>query len=652
MSDDNKAQIDEAEKAVEQWKVKKLISTLEAARGNGTSMISLIIPPKDQISRVSKMLQDELGTATNIKCFGPGTKIMMYNGESKPVERIVDGDVLMGDDSTPRVVLSGSCVNGKDEMYEIISQKKDKMTWYCNQNHVLVLRLPIQPFMKIKADHPKPFHVLRWTLKSGSASDSSIPTLQRIAFIDKQAADFKLSSWQINWKPLEFEITVRDLMSLNKTSNSFTKVQMFQPTNITFPQTTRRQGYDLKDSNFQFTIKSVGRGTCYGFEVDCNSRFLLDDYTVVHNSRVNRLSVLNAIGSAQNRVKMYTRVPTNGLVVYCGTVVTSEGKEKRISIDFEPFKPINTSLYLCDNKFHTEALNELLESDDKFGFIIMDGNGALFGTLCGNTRTILYKFSVELPKKHGRGGQSALRFARLRLEKRHNYLRRVAETAVTMFITNDRPNVTGLILAGSAEFKTKLNASDLFDPRLAAIVQKVVDVSYGGENGFNQAIELAADCLANVKFIREKKLLSQYFGEIAKDSGKYCFGVKDTLTALESGAVEELIVWEGLEINRLVLKNKESGTEKIAHYTEKQEREPTALKEPDGSELEVIDKTSLLEWLATNFKQFGAKLQFITNKSQEGNQFCKGFGGIGGILRYGLDFLTMETIDDDDDDFM
>lgn len=30
-------------------------------------MISLIIPPKDQISRVSKMLADEYGTASNIK---------------------------------------------------------------------------------------------------------------------------------------------------------------------------------------------------------------------------------------------------------------------------------------------------------------------------------------------------------------------------------------------------------------------------------------------------------------------------------------------------------------------------------------------------------------------------------------------------------
>ena len=48
-------------------------------------------------------------------------------------------------------------------------------------------------------------------------------------------------------------------------------------------------------------------------------------------------------------------VPPNGLVVYCGTIVTDEGKEKRVNIDFEPFKPINTSLYLCDNKFHTEV---------------------------------------------------------------------------------------------------------------------------------------------------------------------------------------------------------------------------------------------------------------------------------------------------------
>ena len=59
---------------------------------------------------------------------------------------------------------------------------------------------------------------------------------------------------------------------------------------------------------------------------------------------------------------------------------------------------------------------------------------------------MLHKFTVDLPKKHGRGGQSALRFARLRMEKRHNYVRKVAETAVQLFVTNDKANVSGMTL--------------------------------------------------------------------------------------------------------------------------------------------------------------------------------------------------------------
>merc|ERR1712123_173390 len=240
------------------------------------------------------------------------------------------------------------------------------------------------------------------------------------------------------------------------------------------------------------------------------AKMLADEFGTASNikSRVNRLSVLSAITSTQQRLKLFSKVPPNGLVIYCGTILTDDNKEKKVNIDFEPFKPINTSLYSCDNKFHTEALQELLESDNKFGFIVMDGNGSLFGTLAGNTREILHKFSVDLPKKHGRGGQSALRFARLRLEKRHNYVRKVAETATQCFIREDKVACANLILAGSADFKTELNGSAMFDQRLQAKVLRTVDVSYGGENGFNQAIELVADDLQNVKFIQEKKLIS------------------------------------------------------------------------------------------------------------------------------------------------
>lgn len=386
------------------------------------------------------------------------------------------------------------------------------------------------------------------------------------------------------------------------------------------------------------------------------SAMLTQEYGTASNikSRVNRLSVLAAITSTQQRLKLYNRVPPNGLVLFVGTILTDEGKEKKVSFDFEPHKPINTSLYLCDNKFHTEALQELLESDSKFGFIVMDGNGTLFGTVAGNTREVIHKFTVDLPKKHGRGGQSALRFARLRDEKRHNYVRKVAELAVQHFITNDKVNVTGLVLAGSADFKTELSQSDMFDQRLVAKVIKVVDVSYGGENGFNQAIELAAESLANVKFVQEKKLIQRYFDEISQDTGKYCFGIDDTLKGLDLGAVETLIVWENLDITRYVLRNA-AGEEIVIHVNKEQEKDREKFVDKStGLEMEqVIEPQPLLEWFAEKYKEFGANLEFVTNRSQEGAQFVKGFGGIGGLLRYKVDFTNLASVDDDaEDEFM
>lgn len=41
-------------------------------------------------------------------------------------------------------------------------------------------------------------------------------------------------------------------------------------------------------------------------------------------------------------------------------------------------------------------------------------------------------------------------------------------------------------------------------------------MSYGGENGFNQAIDLSADALSNVKYIHEKKLILKYFDEMSQ----------------------------------------------------------------------------------------------------------------------------------------
>ena len=180
-------------------------------------------------------------------------------------------------------------------------------------------------------------------------------------------------------------------------------------------------------------------------------------------------------------------------------------------------------------------------------------------------------------------------------------------------------------------------------------------MSYGGENGFNQAIELAADSLANVKFVQEKRLIQKYFDEISTESGKYCFGLDDTFRALEMGAVETLIVWENLEHTRHVLRDSE-GREHVILLNKEQEQEEDRSRFTDkatGAEMEEVEEPQpLLEWIAENYKQVGTNLEFVTDRSQEGMQFCKGFGGIGGILRYKVAFEDLAMYDEQEDEFM
>ena len=93
--------------------------------------------------------------------------------------------------------------------------------------------------------------------------------------------------------------------------------------------------------------------------------------------------------------------------------------------------------------------------------------------------------------------------------------------------------------------------------------------------GIFQAIELSAESLSNVKFIQEKKLIGNYFDQISQDTGKYCFGVEDTLRALEMGAVDVLICWENLDVQRYTLKNSSTGDVKILHLSHEQEKDVT-----------------------------------------------------------------------------
>lgn len=300
-------------------------------------------------------------------------------------------------------------------------------------------------------------------------------------------------------------------------------------------------------------------------------------------------------------------MPPNGLVLFCGIVEIGDGKsEKKIMIDIEPYKQINVFCYRCQNSFETQPLQAILEDDEKFGFVIVDGNGVLYATLQGSTKTVLQRMLVQLPKKHGRGGQSAMRFARIREEKRNYYIRKVCELTTQHFITDDRPNVKGIILAGSAQLKTQCFESDIFDARLKVVVLAHLDVSYGQDNGLNQAITMGADAMGGVRFVQEKKIVGKFFENIALDTGMVVFGVEDTIKALELGALETMLLFEDLTIMRLEIKNPVKNETRVYLLTEAQEKDQKYYRDEEtGVECEIVSSDSLCDWLLLNYKNFG-----------------------------------------------
>jgi hypothetical protein len=71
------------------------------------------------------------------KCLGRGTPVLMFDGSVKPVERVVDGDLVMGPDSKPRRV-SGT-TKGHGPLYRVTPIKGD--AFVCNDAHVLTVVL-------------------------------------------------------------------------------------------------------------------------------------------------------------------------------------------------------------------------------------------------------------------------------------------------------------------------------------------------------------------------------------------------------------------------------------------------------------------------------------------------------------------------------
>lgn len=128
----------------------------------GTQNTVLGVSSKDDESklrgkRAAKILIEEFG------CHIKGTKVLMYDGSIKNVEDIVVGDILMGDDNTPRVVQK--LYSGTDQLYKITLSNGD--------------------YQIVNSHHPVYFKRYNWTNSTYTEHTLTAPELLEIKNLDK-----------------------------------------------------------------------------------------------------------------------------------------------------------------------------------------------------------------------------------------------------------------------------------------------------------------------------------------------------------------------------------------------------------------------------------------------------------------------------------
>jgi peptide chain release factor subunit 1 len=386
--------------------------------------------------------------------------------------------------------------------------------------------------------------------------------------------------------------------------------------------------------------KAVGRGTelvtVYvppNRQISDVTNYLRNEYSQSSNikSATTKKHVQQAIESSMQRLKAYRAPPPNGLVVFTGHKQIGADQTEMVAHVVEPPEPVASFLYRCDSKFYTEPLWEMLAEKDVYGLLVMDQGEATLGILRGKRIEVVKNMQSLVPRKHRMGGQSARRFERLHDLAVHEWYEKIGDTTTDAFL--NRPEIRGILIGGPGYTKEEFATQDHIHHELKKkILPTFLDTGYTDEYGLRELVEKAREILAGLDLMREKTLVQRLMDEIRKeDGGLAAYGEDQVRRALAAGAVETLLVSEGLRKVRQRLRcvNGDWDGERTVADAGDPGVCPT-----DGGALALLGETDIVDEVSQAATATGGSVELISRDSEEGELLMKAFGGIAAILRY------------------
>jgi superfamily II DNA or RNA helicase len=252
------------------------------------------------------------------KCLAYDTKILLYNGTIISVQDVKVGDLLMGDDSTPRKVLS--LARGKEMMYTIkecinpyvqkqmlCTSNKIGYEYTVNESHILSLKdnnlntidISVKDYLKIgNCKGYKGYRVAIDFKNTKVIDDNDAYNWGFNLFINGSLTTYNAVIHSAYITRMQF---IKGLLSQLEPINNFYVYTCINETtinNVLF--IVRSLGIRVYRTNdilyidkmlimcheqyYDITIEKVGYADYYGFEIDGNRRFVLEDMTVTHNT--------------------------------------------------------------------------------------------------------------------------------------------------------------------------------------------------------------------------------------------------------------------------------------------------------------------------------------------------------------------------------
>jgi len=343
-----------------------------------------------------------------------------------------------------------------------------------------------------------------------------------------------------------------------------------------------------------------------------------------------RKNVTSALEKIVQHLKFFRSTPKNGLIVFCGNISPEPGKSDIKLWSVGPPEKLTAKIYRCDQLFILDPLKEFTREREVYGLIVLDAREASVGLLKGKAIESLKHLDSTVPSKTVKGGMSQARYDRLREDAMNDFFRKVGEVASQSLLQQE--DLKGVIIGGPGPTKDKFAKGKYLHHEIKKKVIGIKDISYTGEYGLQELVKRSGDLMEKASIVKERELMEKFFSELQK-GGKVVYGFKEVVKALETGAVDSLLISEGFDWVHVKLRC--ARCDKVIEEDLPKEKVEDQYCKECKKLLEVGEMEELVDDLVERAKAVGAKVEFVSVETREGVQF-KELGGIGAFLRYKL----------------